>query len=129
MAERKTPMRDGVQIVLGVAAGTKVEAGHMGAVDAAGYVVPASNTVGLKVMGRIEQTVDNTGGGNGDLSVEILRRKAFKLKNSATSPVTVADIGGNVMVEDSVTVAHDTTNDIPAGTCIGLEPDGVWVER
>ena len=129
MAERKTPTRDGLKIALGVAANTLVEAGHMGAVNAAGYVVPASNTVGLRVMGRIEQTVNNTGGGNGDLSVEILRRKAFKLKNSSTSPVTVADIGGNVMVEDSVTVAHDTTNDIPAGTCIGLEPDGIWVER
>lgn len=129
MAERKTPMRDGVKIALGVAANTLVEAGHMGAVNAAGYVVPASNTVGLKVMGRIEQTVDNTGGANGDLSVEILRRKAFKLKNSSASPVTVAKIGESVMVEDSITVANDTTNDIPAGTCIGLEPDGVWVER
>lgn len=129
MAERKTPTRDGVKIALGVAANTKVEAGHMGAVNAAGYVVHAADAVGLKVMGRIEQTVDNTGGADGALSVEILRRRAFKLKNSSASAVTVADIGGSVMAEDSFTVAHDTTNDIPMGTCIGLEPDGVWVER
>lgn len=128
MADRKTPMRDGESLVLGVAASTLVEAGHMGAVNAAGYVVPAANTAGLKVLGRIEQRVDNTGGSNGDLSVEIRRRKAFKFKNSSGSPVTVANIGGNVMVENSYTVAAAASNSITAGKCLGVDPDGVWIE-
>jgi hypothetical protein len=128
MADRKTPLRDADLIVLGVAAATVLEAGKLGAVNAAGYVVPASNTAGLKVMGRIEQHVDNSAGADGDLQVEIRRRKAFKYKNSSGSAVTGADIGGRVMVENSETVAHAASNSIDAGKCLGIDPDGVWVE-
>lgn len=128
MADRKTPKRDGVQIVLDVAAATIVEQGKMTAVNAAGDAVPAANTAGLKVMGRAEQRVDNSLGAAGDLQVEVLRLHAFKFKNSSTSPVTAAEIGSNVMVEDAETVAKDTTNDIVAGKCLGVDPDGVWVE-
>ncbi|WP_027176458.1 hypothetical protein [Desulfovibrio aminophilus] len=128
MADRKTPMRDGESLVLGVAASTLLEAGKMAALNAAGYVVPASNTAGLKILGRTEQRVDNTGGQNGDRSVEIRRKKLFKFKNSGTSAVTVANIGGNVMVEDAETVAVAASNSIVAGKCLGVEPDGVWIE-
>ena len=128
MADRKTPLRDGEQVVVGVAAATLVEAGKMGAVNAAGYLVPASNTAGLKVLGRIEQAVDNTAGANGDLSVEVRRRKLFKYKNSGTSAVTVASTGSNVMVESADTVATTASNSIVAGKCMGIDPDGVWVE-
>lgn len=128
MANRKTAKRDGVQIVLDVAAATIIEQGKMTAVNAAGNAVPASNTAGLKVMGRAEQYVDNSGGLAGDLKVEVLRRNAFKFKNSSASPVTAADIGGNIMVEDAETVAHATSNSIVGGKCLGVDSDGVWVE-
>jgi hypothetical protein len=128
MADRKTPVRDGKKIALPLAASTVAEAGKMGAVNAAGYVVPASNTAGLKVMGRIEEHVDNSNGAAGDLTVEILRRSSFLFKNSTTSPVTQADVGGNVMVEDAETVAHAASNSIVAGKFLGFESGGVWVE-
>lgn len=128
MADRKTPMRDGEKIALGAAAATVLEAGKLAAVNAAGNVVPAANTVGLKVVGRIEERVDNSAGAAGDLPVEIRRRSAFLLKNSSTSPVTGANICGNVMVEDAETVASAASNSIVAGKCLGFESGGVWVE-
>lgn len=130
MADRNTDKRNGNDLYLGVAASTKVEAGHMGAVNAAGYVVPASDTAGLKVIGRIENTVDNTTGGNGGESVAILRNQAFHWANSATTPLTVADIGGNAYVEDSVTVTTDvgSTNNIVAGKILEINSKGVWVD-
>lgn len=127
--DRKTPMTDGELLVLGVAASTKVEAGHLGAVNASGYLVPAGDTAGLKVIGRFEQTVDNTSGANGDLTCEVRRRKAFKFDNSATNALTVADIGGSAYVEDSETVGDNgATNDIVAGKVLNVESDGVWIE-
>jgi len=65
MAERKTPQRDGIEIPLAVAASTKVEAGKIAAVNAAGYAVPAADAVGLKVIGVFAESVDNSAGGNG----------------------------------------------------------------
>lgn len=126
MAERKTPQRDSIEIPLSVAVSTTVEAGKIAAVNAAGYVVPASDAVGLKVIGVFAESVDNSAGGDGDAVVRVTRLRAFLLKNSGTSPCTVADIGGNVLVADSETVAHDTTNDITCGKCLGFENGGVW---
>lgn len=130
MTHRNTPERAGVLLEPGVAASTLIEAGHMGAKNAAGYVVPADDTVGLIVLGRVENTVDNTGGANGDERVKILRKKAFQFKNSATAPLTIADLFGNAYVEDSetVTTAAGATNDIVAGKIIDVDSDGVWVE-
>jgi hypothetical protein len=129
MADRNTPKKDGIEIGLAVAASTKIEAGHMVAVNAAGYAVHASDTAGLKVMGRAQETVDNTSGANGDKTVLILRKKMFKFANDSTNAVAQAHVGGNVYVKDSVTVDSDGgTNDIVAGKCFGVETDGVWVE-
>ncbi len=126
MAERKTPQRDGIEFALPVAASTKVEAGKIAALNAAGYLVPASDAASIKVIGVFAESVDNSSGGNGDAVALIARGKAFLLKNSATSPCVQADVGGNVYVADGETVAHDTTNDIPCGKCHGFE-GGVWV--
>jgi len=130
MTDRNTDKRNGNDLSLGVAASIKVEAGHMGAVNASGFAVPASDTAGLKVMGRIEETVDNTAGANGDNSVGILRNQAFHWANSATNPLTVADIGGDAYVEDSITVTNDAgaTSNIVAGKILGVDSKGVWVE-
>ena len=128
-ADRKTPMRDGESIELQVAASTKIYAGGMVARNSSGYAVPAADAANLVVMGRAEQYVDNSSGANGDETVVVRRRKAFKFKNSAAHAVTIAHIGTNIYVEDDETVASSGgTNNIVAGKCIGVESDGVWVE-
>ncbi len=128
-ADKKTPMRDGESIELQVAASTVIYAGGMVAKNASGYAVPAADAANLVVMGRAEEYVDNGSGANGDKTVLVRRKKAFKFKNSASNAVTIAHIGGNVYVEDDETVASaGGSNNIVAGKCIGVDSDGVWVE-
>ncbi len=130
MADRATPYKDGEIITVPVAAATLIEAGKMVARNASGYAVEAADTAGLVVLGRAEARVDNSAGSDGDLSVNVRRKKAFKFKNSATAAVTIASVGSSVYVEDDETVAlaSGPTNDIVAGKCLGVESDGVWVE-
>lgn len=129
MADRKTPMKDGELIPLPVAASTIIEAGKMAAANATGYTVEAADAASYKVMGRAEETVDNSTGSDGDLSVLVRRKKAFKYNNSGSNPVTEAHIGTDIYVEDDETVSSSGgTNSIVAGKCLGVESDGVWVE-
>ena len=101
----------------------------MGARNATGYLVPAADAASYVVMGRLDETVDNTDGSDGDLSALVRRKKAFKFKNSGSNAVTVAHIGTDIYVEDSETVSSSGgTNNIVAGKCLGIESDGVWVE-
>lgn len=129
MAERETIHKGAQLLELPVAASTKIELGKMVAV-ASGYAAEAADTAGHVVMGVAEETVDNTAGANGDVSVRVRRKRAFLLANSGTAAVTAATLGASVYVEDSETVALGSgpTNDIAAGKCLGVETDGVWVE-
>lgn len=128
MTDRKTPMKDAELIPLAVAAAAIIEAGKMVARNSTGYAVEAADIAGLVVAGRADEAVDNSGGSDGDINVLVRRNKAFKYGNSATSPVTEAEIGKDVFVEDDETVAKEPgTNSIIAGKCIGVESDGVWI--
>ena len=129
MTERNTPYKDGELIAVPVAASTKVEAGKIAAVNAAGYGIEASDTASIVVVGSYVETKDNSSGSNGDLTAKVRRGKAFKMKNSSTAAVTQASFGSSVYVEDDETVAlaSGPTNDIVAGKCLGVESDGVWV--
>ena len=128
MAERNTHFKDGQLLPFKLAAATEIEAGNMAAIDADGYAVMASDTASIVVAGVADETVDNTSGADGDKIIRVRRKKVFKFKNSSTSAVTQAQVGSNVYVEDSETVASATTNSIVAGVCMGIDTDGVWVE-
>ena len=130
MADRNTARKDGIEVGMQVAASTEIEAGHMVAVNASGYAVPAADTAGLVVMGVAQENVDNSAGANGDLTVVIRRKNAFKLGNSGTAALAQANVGGSAYVEDSetLTTAAGATNDIAAGTILSVASDGVWVE-
>lgn len=130
MADRNTPRKDGIEIGLPVAASTKIEAGHLVAVTAAGYAVPAGDTAGYVAMGVAQETVDNSAGVAGDLTVLIRRKNAFKLVNSSTAALAQANVGGIAYVEDSVslTTTAGATNDVVVGIVIAVESDGVWVD-
>lgn len=128
MAERNTPYKDGNLVLLAVAASTKIEAGKIVAVNSSGYAIEASDAASIVVMGVADETADNSSGSNGAISVAVKRGKAFKFKNGTTA-VTIASLGGNVVVQDdeTVTTAAGATNDIVVGKCLGVESDGVWV--
>ncbi len=129
---RFTDERPGDIDYLPLAANTKIPAGALVATDANGRAVnaaDAADTAGRRVVGRAEETVDNTGGGAGALSINV-KRGVFKFLNSADDPVTAAHFDKLVFVEDNQTVAIDSDNFIGAGRCRGIDPDdgGVWVD-
>jgi hypothetical protein len=127
-AERDTPERAGQLVAVGVASNTVIYAGAMVAVSAAGYAVPASDTAGLKVLGRAESTVNNSGTAGDGAQTIVVRRGVFRWTNGDT--FTRADVGTLAFVEDDAQVqkAASATYDIIAGLIVAVDADGVWVD-
>ncbi len=126
-SEIDTPTRTGTFVYLPLAAATLIYAGTLVARDAAGRAVPASDTAGLRVVGRAAQTVDNSTGSAGDLSINI-EPGVFKYANSATNAVDADDVGKLAVVEDDNTVAETSTSKVAAGRVVEVASDGVWID-
>ncbi|MFA5688584.1 MAG: hypothetical protein WC959_05510 [Kiritimatiellales bacterium] len=109
-----------------IAAGQKLYLGKLVGLNDDGYAVDGDDTDLAKVLGRAEQTVDNTDGADGDQMIAV-RRGIFKWNNDATDPVVQADVGQTVYLKDGVTVCADDSG-VEAGVCTAVESDGVWVE-
>jgi hypothetical protein len=76
------------------------------ALNSSGYVVPASANSSLVVLGRVVNSVDNTGGSAGAFNV-IVEQGAFDYTiASGVNAVTVADIGKIVYALDDNTVSE-----------------------
>lgn len=129
--DRNTLRREGDFLVLPVAAGARIHLGALVARDASGNAVPASNTEGLRAVGRAEETADNQGGAAGDVKVQV-RRGVFRWKNDSDLPVTAADVYEECYISDDETVrGFDDEQDAPnpiAGRVMELDGDEVWVE-
>lgn len=114
-------------IVGKLAAATTIYKGSIVAKNAAGYVLPASDTAGLTVIGVALATVANAGAA-GAAEIAIDTGADFKFNNFGADPVVQADWGGIVRVADDNTVRNaGGTADIIAGICALIESDGVWV--
>lgn len=128
--DRNTPMKDGILIVVPVASGVKIFAGSLIAANNSGYAVPGSTDLNLTYLGRADEYVDNTTGGNGAKTVQIRRMKAFKFKNHTADLITQESMGKLCFIVDDETVAK--TNGAgarsAAGTVLGIEADGVWIQ-
>ncbi|HAF44702.1 MAG TPA: hypothetical protein DCK83_07125 [Gallionellaceae bacterium] len=129
-ADRDTHMQDGELISAPIAANVKAFAGGLAAANATGYATPGAVATTLTYLGRFEETVDNTGGAAGAKNVQIRRKKAFKFKNSGADAVTQASLGKVCYIVDDETVALTNGGNTrsAAGTVIGLDADGVWVQ-
>lgn len=129
-SDRNTPMKDTECLAVPVAANTHIRAGAIAVANAAGYAAHGSTATTLTYLGRFDQTVDNTGGANGDMTVVVRRKKAFKWANSGTDPVTQASFGKVCYIVDDQTVAatDGTGTRSVAGKVVGIDTDGVWVE-
>jgi hypothetical protein len=110
-----------------VRAGVVIYFGALLAVDANGWIIPATDTAGLKVVGVAIESVDNATGANGAKTVQVLTG-VFKF-NNAGNAVTQASMHKDVFVADdnAVTTAAGAAADIKAGTLDAIDPDGVWV--
>jgi hypothetical protein len=122
-----------------VAASTKILAGGMVAVDTSGNAVkavaasatPSAAGYGLKIVGRCEETADNSSGAAGDIKVKV-RRGVFELETEAGTgiAVTAADVGELCYLVDDQTVSRDSNLGLrpEAGVVVGLEGGKVFVE-
>jgi hypothetical protein len=95
----------------------------------AGYAAPATTATGLIALGRAEQNVDNSTGGNGDKNVNV-RPGVFRFANSAsTDTIAQADVGADCFIVDDATVAKTsaTSTRSRAGKIQAVDAVGVWV--
>lgn len=128
--DRNTVRRDGVQFNDPVAASTRIFAGSLMCLNAAGFAVPGSTSTTLKARGVAQEQVDNRDGAAGDLRIES-RRGVFPFVNStSTDEITRADIGATAYIVDDQTVAKTSATNTRsvAGVIRDVDSDGVWVE-
>ena len=126
--DRNTSMKATDILVIGLAASSRIFAGSLVMLNAAGYAVPGSTATGLTYGGRAEEFVDNTSGAAGAARVSVRRNKAFKWTNDGS--IVQANLLKNAYVMDNGTVAATDgggTRSI-AGRIVGIDSDGVWVE-
>lgn len=123
------PTRLDEYYTLPAAAGAVYYRGRMLAVDAYGRAAAAQDQAGLIVVGRVENTVDNSLGLHGDRLVKF-RLGTFAYNNSKVNPITQALFGKPVFIEDDVTVRSTPgEHNIFAGFFRGFnEQGGVWVD-
>lgn len=129
--ERDTQRRAGHQATYPVLAATKVLAGTLVALTAAGYAQGGAVATTLKSVGVAELTADNTGGASGDIRVAIRRDGWFSFANSAAGDLlTIADIGASCYIVDNQTVAKTdgTGARSVAGKVRNVDATGVWIE-
>ena len=127
---RNTPAALGDERQAPVAANARIFLGAMVQINAAGFAIQGSATAANVTIGRAEVAVDNTGGANGALTVDV-RRGRFRYVNSAAGDLIArTEIGKPCYVVDDQTVAK--TNNAGArpvaGTVYDVDALGVWVE-
>jgi hypothetical protein len=127
-AQINTPERQGKVTAYPVAAATIIFAGTLVALDTNGNAVPASDAVGLRVVGLSQDTVDNSAGLAGALTVAT-KNGVFQLNNSAGDALDANDKGKICYVEDDNTVCEaGATHKVKAGRVLDVGTDGVWVD-
>ena len=116
--DRNTKRRAGQDFTDPLAASTKIYAGALVCINAAGYAVPGATSTTLKARAAGALLVDS-------------RRGCFPFVNSAAADeITRADIGATAYIVDDQTVAktNGTNTRSAAGVIRDLDSDGVWVE-
>ena len=115
----------GNDIVIQVAAGESITEGHLVAISAAGYASEASKAENLIIAGCAMKPVDNRGGEDGAVAVQV-RRGSFVWNNDGSIKAT--DVMKMCYVSDAQTVTITATGSSKAGVILGIEGDGVIVE-
>lgn len=112
-----------------VAAAADIFKGAVVAVNAAGFLVPASDTAAERVVGVATARLDNTEGAAGDGFV-IATRTIVQIPTSGASVLDQTDVGRDAFVLDDNTAvkAAGTTNNIIAGEVTEFEPGFVWIQ-
>ncbi len=105
-----------------VAAATKLHTGILVMVDATGNLTAAAATGGVRVVGRLVTDVDNSSGAAGALYAEV-ESGVFEFENKSGDSLGIADVQGNVYVDDEFTVRRTPGTSLVAGKLWGFHPD------
>lgn len=116
-------------ISIPVAASTTIYEGSLVVVNATGYAIPAKKAADLIAVGRAEEFINNSSGGNGDLTV-LVKRGVFKWNNDSTkaNEITDAHLMKDCYIIDDCTVTSLATGSSRAGKVVGIYDDGIAVE-
>ena len=127
-ADRNTQSRGGLGVTMRYAVAVDIiYKGALVSVNAAGFLVAASDTAGEQCVGVADENVDNSGGSAGDLWCRVVSGRAFRV---AATSILQTDVGTMAYVVDDQTieVAAATTNDIPVGYIVELVSAAIaWV--
>ena len=125
---RTTPKRDGKTFSRPVATAKKIFEGSLVCLSATGYATPGAVAATLIADGIALETVDNTSGADGAVSVEV-EKGTFRFGNS--DAITKAEIGDDAYIVDDQTVAKanpgGNTRSV-AGKIVDVDALGVWVK-
>lgn len=116
-----------------VAASTKIYNGALVLIDSSGNAIPAASASGnnaLVVAGIAEETVDNSAGSAGDLSVRVkanCSEAAYGFVNSGSAAIDATHVGKLAHATDDQTVANaaSSTNRPIVGWIHSLDEDGL----
>lgn len=127
-ADRNTPFKQSYVVVFGVAAGVRIYAGSIIALNPNGFAIPGKTATGLTYAGCAEESVDNTSGSDGAVSVKVHRNRAFKWASDGT--VTQSRLLKPAFIVDDATVSTTDGSGTrsAAGLVVGIDSDGVWIE-
>ncbi|MBH05189.1 MAG: hypothetical protein CMJ20_02590 [Phycisphaeraceae bacterium] len=107
----------------------KLYAGHMVGTNTSGYAVEGNDEAAdIKILGIATETVDNSGGSAGDLSIKV-KAGTFKLEHDGT--LSQAEVGEMVAGHYNFTVnkAASTSNANLAGMCVEyVSATEAWVK-
>jgi hypothetical protein len=128
--------RDDLLTPVPVAAKTLIPEGAIVCLNATGYAVNGAASTDLVYFGCADASVDNSNGADGDLTLLVRRRKAFRWDNDGS--VTQAYVGKPAYIADNQTLSATDGSDAKAtpavaakyseaGTIIMVDADGVWI--
>ncbi len=105
--------------------GSVIYNGALVALNSAGYLVPGSTATTLLAVGRANETVDNTDGGDGAVrcNVEV---GVFRWDN--TSVATETAIGTLAYIIDDQAVSTNASGKSIAGVIMAVDSVGIWVD-
>lgn len=129
-ADRTTPKRLARRLSLPVAANAVIYAGALVCVNATGFATKGAVSAALKFAGVAQQRVDNTGGLDGAVRIEVDRDGCHVFANSAAGDlITLADLGSTVFIVDDQTVAKTSATGTrsAAGKVVDVDTTGVWI--
>ncbi len=126
---RLTRKREGKINSRAAAANAVIQIGSIVCLSATGYATRGATATTLVADGVARENIDNTGGADGAVRLDV-EKGVFQFGNSsAGDAITIAEIGDDCYIVDDQTVAktNGTNTRSIAGKIVDVDAQGVWV--